>query len=647
MTAWLTIREVERFEKVSRQEVYNRLEPGDLNPLISKPRDDGKPGKLILARSMTPAAQERWRLDILQRASEEAAPPALAGQCGLFEATEVDRKIGALSVAGSERDLVFRRFRIIEPLFNHEWKARGYTSKRAFREALAKANQTSTRKIERWEERWRRRENPIDLLDIPPGPERGSVTILDADMRAHLIDCYRIKKLKPGQCYTSLVRYLERKQLSAGCNVHHHYVIPSRPTVSRYLKSLSPIDHAARQGPDALKAALPHIKRTYRDIHSLDRVETDECRCNFFCYKTDQKSVRKRFWLLTFYDERSMFPLVWKLVEGDKYEKRHGIKEEDEIELLERLVREFGVPRALVSDRGRFRGGTFGGNDRFKEADGILDRFGITHDMPREKNPRGSRLERFHRFLADQSRTIPGWIGANTTEREMAPGDAQVELHDQWIAGKLPQTPLLSTEKALLKINEWMEQWRAHESQGTDMDGFSPRAVFEHNIAVGGLRKASEEEIDRNTAEHRELTVREGGFVQFHRTWYDNPQLVNYQGECLEVTRSRHDHEKICVLVSDKPRLIIVAARTRLTGAKNKAQLAAEMEWRTRMRKRIGATVEPMDYDPGSELSPIQPEVPKAAPPAAENEISSMEWQMEGNHHQRHVEAWDFADLET
>ncbi|HLI33415.1 MAG TPA: hypothetical protein VKW70_00100, partial [Terriglobia bacterium] len=148
-------------------------------------------------------------------------------------------------------------------------------------------------------------------------------------------------------------------------------------------------------------------------------------------------------WLLTFYDERSMYPLCWKLVSGNEYELRRGISENDEIELLVALLRDYGVPGAIHSDHGRFRGGTFGGranpsqiaNLKFQNWYGILDRLGIRKSEPREKNPKGNRLERFHRYLADCSRTLPGWIGANTDERKIAPGDAQLAEHQAWTKG--------------------------------------------------------------------------------------------------------------------------------------------------------------------------------------------------------------------
>ena len=102
-------------------------------------------------------------------------------------------------------------------------------------------------------------------------------TILDADMRAHLIECYRIKKLTLRQCYRSLVNYLETKQNSPGCRVDYLILIPSRSTAERFLRSLSPIDrNAARQGADAMKSACGYTDRTYRDVPSLARVDVDE-----------------------------------------------------------------------------------------------------------------------------------------------------------------------------------------------------------------------------------------------------------------------------------------------------------------------------------------------------------------------------------
>ena len=77
----------------------------------------------------------------------------------------------------------------------------------------------------------------------------------------------------------------------------------------------------------------------------------------------------------------------------------------------------------------------------YAQRDGILDRLGINRNLPREHNPRGSRLERWHKELATFCRTLPGWVGANTAERKMAPGDRQQAEHQLWVRGKVLRTP--------------------------------------------------------------------------------------------------------------------------------------------------------------------------------------------------------------
>ena len=58
---WPTVEQVMDFERISRMEVYRRMQPGDSRALIWKNREDGEPGRLINPRSMSFDAQQRWR----------------------------------------------------------------------------------------------------------------------------------------------------------------------------------------------------------------------------------------------------------------------------------------------------------------------------------------------------------------------------------------------------------------------------------------------------------------------------------------------------------------------------------------------------------------------------------------------------------
>jgi hypothetical protein len=647
------------FEEISGREVYRRMQSRDPHFLLSKAQDDGKPGRLIHPRSMSPAAQERWRQDVLRNAAKPDAEPA---QPSLLPTTELDRKISALSLSRSERDVVLRRYRIVDLCLNHNWKSQGFPSKGEFLTAIAKRNETSKRSIQRWVLAWKQRENLLDLVAEDPGPAPGTGTVLDADARAQLIDCWRIQKLTLRQCYRSLISYLEGKQKSVGCRVDYFYAIPSRSTAERFIRSLSAIDHAARQGPDALKAAVGHIDRSYRDVPSLARLDVDEWISDVLAYDPRHVSRVGRFYALTFLDERSLYPLIWSLVEQPN--------EQDEIDLLCRLIREFGIPGLINSDRGRFRGRTFGGrflnHDRaemYQERDGILDRLEIKRNLPREHNPRGSRLERFHKELANWARTLPGWCGSDTKERRMTDADERVRLHKEWVRTGQGKSPLFSRDELLERLGQFMVEYRQRPSDGNDMDGFAPEAVFRQNAPAGGFRRISDEELAWATAEHFSVLIGKGGIVQLRDgKRYSGPELLLIQGEHREAVRLRHDHEQISVLPSAKGEEPIIARRRVRVGVNDPDQLARAMELQNRLRKLVGGMVKPLAYDPDSQYlseSP-KPEAPKAAQvihpseffaaqeaPEPSRDISSAEWLMENGRYKKRVKPLDFADMES
>jgi hypothetical protein len=682
----LTSDQVAAFEGVSRMEVYRRISSGEY--VSCNRRDvDGKAGTLILARSMSFDGQQRLRQRQLESAVSPKIQPA-SGELSLFPRTEIDDQIEALKLPDSQRDVVLRRYRIVQVLLNSNWKALGYGSKRDYKRALAKESNASVRSVERWVQTWKQRGDINDLAKEPPGPLPGTGRALDADMRAHLYDCYIIKKLTASQCYRSLINYLQQKQKSPGCRVSYIYPIPSRTTVERFLHSLDAIDQAARQGPDALRAACGHIDRSYLDLAPLECVESDECKLNLFSFDPRRAVNRRgepwirRYWLLTFYDARSMYPLVWSLCEGSEYELRHGIAVDDEINLFVALVRNFGVPAAIHSDRGRFRGKIWGGepyqqqiDKEFAAADGILQRVGqlvglregIRHDMPRVHNPRGTRLERFHRWVADWFRGKPGWIGANTRERKMTCGDGDAEKHKLWCLGKLgpgQRSPLLTRDELEAEVTRMMEAWREHNSEGMDMGGLTPRAVFTQFSPASGFPRISEEQLALATAQHflnEHIAI--GGIIELRDgSRYSHPLLVKLAGQKREVVRLRQDHSFITVLPAQKGEETIKAPRRTRVGMNDPDELARQMELQNRLRKLAGEMVKPLEYDPGrqfpdatTESASAAPEVEfldgtardQAPPPTPEREIGSVEFLMEREASKRKPKSLDFADLEA
>jgi hypothetical protein len=609
---------------------------------------------------MSPAAQERWRQDVLRNAVKPDPEPA---QRSLLLTTPIDGQIAALKLSRSERDLVLRRYHIVDLLTNHQWQTEGFSSRGEFVRVIAKRNETSPRSIQRWIWAWKQRENLLDLVADRSGPPPGAGMVLDASTRSHLIGCWVFKKLTVRQCYRSLVNYLETKQSSPFCRVDYFYPIPSYSTVARFIRSRSRLDGASREGADALRAATGHIDRSYRDAASLGRVDTDEWISDVLAYDPRHVSKVGRHFVLTFLDERALYPLVWSLVEQPN--------EQDEIDLLVRLIREFGVPGLISSDRGRFRGRTFGGRflnrdraEMYQTRDGILDRLNIKRNLPREHNPRGSRLERFHKELANWARSLPGWCGSDTKERRMTDADERVRLHKEWVHTGQGKSPLLSRDQLLERLGQFIAEYRQRPSDGNDMNGFAPEAVFRQNAPAGGFRRISDEELSWATAEHFSVLIGKGGIVHLRDgKRYSDPELLLIQREHREVARLRHDHEQISVLPAAKGEQVIIAKRRARVGVNDPDQLASAMELQNRLRKLVGGMVKPLDYDPGSQClseSP-EPEAPKAAQvihpsefiaaqeasePSQEQEISSPEWLMENDRYKKRVKSLDFADLE-
>ena len=468
-------------------------------------------------------------------------------------------------------------------------------------------------------------------------------------MRAHLRDCWTFQKLTPRQSYRSLIAYLEGKQNSPGCKVDYVYHVPSLATAQRYIASLGPVDKAFREGADALKAACGHIDRTYRDLYSLDRVDTDEWIADVLAFDPRHASRVGRYYVLTFLDERSIYPLVWSLVERPN--------EQDEINLLCRLIREFGVPGLINSDRGRFRGHTFGGKfvtrDRtamYPERDGILDRLDIGRNLPRKHNPRGSRLERFHRELANWARTIPGWCGCDTKQRKMTDADPRVAQHKEWIRTGQGRAPLLSRDQLLERLNQFMAEFRQRLSDGNDMDGFAPEAVFQQNKPPAGFRRIPEEALAWKTAEHSTATIKVGGIIQLRDgKRYSSPQLVLIQGQQREVVRLRLDHEQISVLPAAKGEQIIIAKRRERVSASDPDHLARQMEMQNRLLKLAGAMTKPLEYDPCFQFPApaIELEPPKASQVIHPSEfIAAQETPVSVLEQTQPVKGWTFADME-
>jgi len=649
-TWWLEVVEVMRLEGISRMEGYRRMKPGDAHPLIWKDRReiDGKPGRVIYWKSLSFNGQARWREERLKQASGQwreassachqpaattlAAPVnasdssrqdgsatdssrqdggATPAQPKLWPQTVIDEQISAIDLPEPQRSIAIRRFRIVQPLLNHDYRSRGCETRSIYVREQAKQIHASQSTIFRWADKLRKTISitfPFGDINTLGNERRGPATTgvgsgspgkkptidsLGSDgSLAGFIYLRSVDGYTPAQIYRDSIQYLKDKQ--RGCGEAWVYEIPSEATVRRYIKSLDALKQAERQGPDAVKAALGYLDRTYRDLDSLGAVEVDETKINVLGYHENKRGRVMRFWIVTLYDQRSLYPLVWDLIGApDQAKTMHGITQRDELRLFESLVRGYGLPGRIHSDRGRFRGNFWGHekksrNAEFQGADGILEQLGVGRNKPREKNPRGVRLERFHGFLRDKARGMPGWIGMDDNERAMTRGDAEAAEHLEYCQGRQTSTPLLSRGQLLATLDEWMEEWRSHLSAGTDMDGLSPRAMFLQNTPAGGFRQPTPPELSIIDSEvFMNVKILPGGIIQLHDgSRYGLPgEIMLEQGQKRTVMRQRSDLSVIKVLPLKKGQPKLEAHLRPRVGTSDVDALARAQEMQMRLRK--------------------------------------------------------------
>ena len=104
------------------------------------------------------------------------------------------------------------------------------------------------------------------------------------------------------------------------------------------------------------------------------------------------------------------------------------------------------------------------------------------------------------------------------------------------------------------------------------------------------------------------MLIRKGGVVGLgDGRRYSDPQLLLIQGEHREVVRLRHDHEQISVLPSAKGEEVIIAKRRTRVSCSDADELARQMQLQQRVRRIVGETVRPLEYDPNYQYQKNRP----------------------------------------
>jgi hypothetical protein len=644
---WASINEVARHEEKSRRQIQRRIKPGDPNFLVSRPRQDGKPGREIYLPSMTDHGQQRWKKEQLledsKLVSDRALVPASASPDGdsiqgrLCPTDKVDRQAMELQAQCGEEGAAKARMRYqaIIPLLNHEYMVLRKRSMMALARVQADTAGVDVRTILRWREQYLERELIADLADKAPGPEKGTGSILDPAGRAFIRNCWEEECLTKAQTTHRTIAWHKKKQ--SECSNRYAYPFLGEDTprrwmaVERFIDFIGGENNPQRRRNLGLIERLGYIDRLFEDEFSGDTWCIDEWEVDgaFFNPRRHNEilwgdSGRKPY-LISVIDERSTYLLGATLT--------LDLCAETVLNLLEALVRTYGPPLRLVSDKGgHFRKGVGGKiivrsrGELVERCMGAMANFGVNHEQPRKKNPRGNRIERtVHGIYSNLARRDfgPSWKGANVEQRKLTEIDERVARHlkEYCKLGSCgPQ--ILSYDDAERITTAWRDEINMMSGQSSGLLGLTRQAAwrqFQRPEAEVAARRPTEDQIRQAFAEHyKDETIEPSGDITLpDGLRYYHPLLgePEYARHTRDVVRYRDDHSFIIVVGAQKGDENIRVPLKPRVGVNDREALSRECERKAHLEKLLKS------IRPRAAESSAQPQAPLVHP-----EMSSMDY---------------------
>jgi hypothetical protein len=533
---------------------------------------------------------------------------------------ELDPKNDLLKCDPAKTSFVQDGLAMARATTNFNWKVLGFKTKRAYQNVIGAQFHRSARTVQRRAAVLKDSDDVTGFIPKRPGPKRGEFKRLDADVRAHLLDCFLLQHLNCLQSHRSLERYLQKKQGVLGSS--HSYDIPNYGMVKRYWREvLIPMYGPQREGREAVKTAAGYIDRLYDDEFAGDTWCLDEWEIDgVFFDEQDRKRIfnygkgRPIVHILTILDERTTC-IIDHLVTWE-------ISLEDGVfALAERTIRQHFLPKRVVSDRaGRFRALVRGhivvGSDGelLKKLAGPLGELGVIPRGSEEKNPRANRLERLHGLYADRARDFgPSWKPPLQKHEHREIDDAvnrHLSAHCRY--GTIgPQ--LMSIQEAERRIATWVEEINLATTEAKGCNGLTRLAAFRQFQPPAdeiAQRKPNQAALDLAFAERDERAIREGGVIELEDgARYSCPQLIEWRlrlGSGVKVPVMRYRRDPLQLIVSPPGAEPFTAERRAIVGTKDETLLSDEIEKLAHIRRVIGGETAERDREMQEHLRSLQ-----------------------------------------
>lgn len=342
----------------------------------------------------------------------------------------------------------------------------------------------------------------------------GAEAVIDEGAwQAFKSDYLRLSKPTLASCYARLVEdYAKPRGLT----------VPSMKTLQRKLER--EVDGrliiAKRSGQDALRATIPHQKRTVADLSALELVNIDGHRWDVFVKWPNGEVARPM--MVAIQDVYSRKFLAWRIGETESA-------------VLTRLAfadlfRKWGIPAACLMDNGRAFASkwiTGGAKSRFRfkirpeEPTGLLTSLGIKIHWALPFRGSSKPIERGFRDFCDAISKHPAFEGAYTGNRP----DAKPENYGS------RAVPL---DVFTAVVARGIAAHNAKVGRGTEMarGGKSFDQVFEASYAQAPVRKATPEQLRLALLAADTLTTdRKSGAVSLYGNRYWTDALYAVAGE--------------------------------------------------------------------------------------------------------------------
>jgi hypothetical protein len=660
---------------ISRMELHRRGEPGAPDYIVSKPREDGKPGRLWSVASMPPDAQKRYE-ELQQTAFVDPGPdagdpfPDTSHQRSLFtrtpEESATDAAIHAArrKLSPSEDACAWPRFMAIAASDNHQYAVLGKTQKQ-HDEAGARQLCMSLSRFRHMRSDYLRTLKEqgqeaayLSLVNRKPGPDKGSCGILAPWEKDYIKFLWEDSKRLPTrrQVWKQLLRH--RLEKARALNGSFNYGEgPHESTVARYINlELHGDLNPKRCGAQAIKTSAGFIPRHFEDECAGNAWCIDEWELDCYCYRDDdhrvvynwssKNPIDKRgnpvLHVLSVIDERSTCVLDWIITDD---------LQDDTLTLVERILRGgHPVPFRLVADRAaRFRQLSYGHmtqrsvGELVEALEGPLGRLGTVLRGCPEKNPRANRIERaIHREYARLAQRDLGLAWRPPLKsglREVTGIDARVEAHYRYHCGAAHNSERAGEASELIPVSyvnecvqKWVDEINNAATSANGCHGLTRLAAFNHfrppqeEVAK---RRPPQAAIDEVFAERFTRRVPDHSMLSVDGDWYDAAELAYHIGEEVRILRYRRDFEQVFVECADNTH--IVACRKPRVGIHDD-RLAQESERLARRRKALAGAGEPIvplaAFRPNLGQGIDNPHASLAPPPTPDREIGSPELMM-------------------